>query len=95
MRFVTLMTAAFVSVAMLAGCDSAAKKCSSGEGVDAIGRWGACNESCVGKNNQESCAAAKVHAAAACAQSVKNGSANHSACAQACENGDKASCDVK
>jgi hypothetical protein len=79
----------------LAACDADAKKCASGEGVDPVARWGACNASCVSKNNQESCAAAKVHAAAACAYSVKNGNPNHSACREACENGDKDSCAVK
>lgn len=90
-----MILALVAGAAALAGCDAAAKKCKSGEGVDPLMRWGACNDSCVGKDNQESCAAAKVHAAAACAFTVKNGNPNHSACRMACENGDKESCAVK
>jgi hypothetical protein len=84
-----------VAAFAIAGCDSAGKKCQSGEGVDPLMRWGACNESCAGKNNQESCAAAKIHAAAACAFTVKQGTPNGSACREACEAGDRASCAVK
>ena len=96
----TTMRAVFECVGLCAmtwvlGCDAAGKRCRDGGGLDPVARWGACNESCVGKGNQESCAAAKVQAAAACAYSVKNNATNHSACREACESGDKASCAVK
>ena len=82
-------------LAALAGCDKQAKVCRTGEGVDALYRWGACNESCVGKDNAESCAAAKVHAAAACALTVKQGKPNQHACKTGCAAGDAPSCAVK
>jgi hypothetical protein len=76
----------------ITGCDADAKTCASGADVDPVARWQACGRSCDGKGNQESCSAGKLHAAAACAFSVKQGSRNDSACRNACEAGDKASC---
>jgi hypothetical protein len=84
-----------VGGASLLGCDADGKKCRTGEGVDAVRRWQHCNASCDGKDNAESCAAAKTLAAAACAESVKQNKRNDSACRNACENGDSASCTAK
>ncbi len=74
----------------LCGCDAAGKKCQTGEGVnDPLLRWGACNESCNGKDNKASCEKAQEFASGACASSAKEGKVNRAACSQACQVGVK------
>jgi len=76
-----LATFAFV----LLGCDADGKECNGGKKES---NWQACNRSCTDKSNKESCARAKKLAADIC---IEND--NVSACNQACEEGDKKSCE--